>query len=206
MGLCGELSTITRVLGFSSRGRASGVELPAVGFARFPLRHVRAGGFGDGIQRLVRGPVGDDVIAGPDDLVEERKDRLFGAGERDDVVGGSLLVDGRDRRAELGRADGVDVAQAQLQQAFARIRFQREHFVDGERLGIRRAGEQADAELVLGEEPFERERPHPHSTGPFSSRCGRSISSVVTSRFAAIAAPAPSSAASTSACDPQIVK
>ena len=66
VGLCGALTTMSRVAGVTWRAEQIEVDRPAGVLAQLVERHVGAGGPGDLVQALVAGPRHDRVIARPE--------------------------------------------------------------------------------------------------------------------------------------------
>ncbi len=143
------------------------VERPAVvGVERHAGR--RADRERQGFVRLVIRRDDDRVAATVEDHRVCREDALARAGEAQHVAGVAILIQRRDRRAQVVRAEGLGIAQPQ---AFERValggRRQRQQIAQREALGIRRGQVIARLEFPLREVGFEPEiRQHGHMTIP----------------------------------------
>ena len=96
VGLCGALTTISRVRGVTCAAEQLDVDRPPVVGPQLVERHVGARRPGDLVEALVGGPHDDRVVAGLEVDVGDGEDRLLGAAEHDDVVRGDGLVQRRD--------------------------------------------------------------------------------------------------------------
>ena len=74
VGLCGALTTMSRVAGVTCRRRRVHVDRPAVGLAQLVERDVRSGRARDLVQALVAGPGDDGVVARPEQDVGQAED------------------------------------------------------------------------------------------------------------------------------------
>ena len=148
----------------SARGR-SPQPLQIVGVGRavirkigVPPRDLRSSRLGHRIVRLIRGELADDVVAGFERDAHEGEDRLLGAAVYEHLVGRRFSIERRDGIAQIGRAAGGGVSEAQIGQRLTRAWVEGEQLRNRERLGVARTKKVARRELMAIEVALEQKR------------------------------------------------
>jgi hypothetical protein len=146
-------------LGPHGRRDAIEVECPAVLGPQLDQLDLRALRPRQVVERLVRRPERDDVIAGPDERGHEQEERLARADDGDHVVGLERLVEARDLAAEERRAERLGVAEHETVPELPRLVVGvGEQFVERQRLDVGGAQQVRHGELVHREVALDLER------------------------------------------------